>query len=510
LTDIPNTAIRRPFTPVYFEPDLGAVIAIMGGITVVRIAGLMASNVDLFVDESQYWSWSRELAWGYFSKPPLLAWIINLTTVVCGDGEACVRAPTPVLHFGTSIIIYLTARRLYGQRVGFWAALLMMMGPGMVFSARIISTDVPLIFFWALALLAYIRLIEQISWRWATVLGLALGMGLLAKYAMAYFLLGMMLAAFFERRALVLLKSRVVWVTFAIAAVIIAPNLLWLAQHNWASLRNIVSVIQSDEIKTWTPGPLLEFFAAQFAVFGPVVFTVLLIAIARFRSPPEIPAGRLMLAFAIPPIAIIALIALISHAYANWAAPAVVSATIFAAAILVSREAWCWLAFSLGLGALAQAALLFGDASAYSVAIPFMPPGKSDVYNRTLGFRALGDGVGRFAAQTGAATIVGENRYTVAGLLYYQRNTLLPILAWPSANSPSFELTRPLTVAAKPPVLFVTGCPFAKRLYLFYDSVEMIGEIHAPTGPTSKRNYAVFKLEGANREPTALPECVRE
>src|ERR1700688_2630007 len=434
VTELTHTVTRRNI-----EPGLGVVIAITGAITIVRLVGLMASNVDLFVDESQYWSWSRELAWGYFSKPPLLAWVINIATSVCGDGEACIRAPSPVFHFATSVIMYLTALRLYGPVVGFWAALLMMFGPGLVFSSRIISTDVPLIFFWALALLAYVSLLERFSWRWTAVLGLSLGFGLLAKYAMIYFLLGMLLAACWDRRAHDLLRSRAAWLAFGVAAVIFAPNLIWVMQHNGVTFWNIVSVVQTDEKTGWNPLAVFEFLAAQFGVFGPVVFAVLLIAITKLRSPKEIPASRVMLAFAIPPLAIITLVALFSHAYANWAAVSVVSSTIFAAAALVNHKAWRWLSFSLALGVLVQGALLFGDAAAYRIAIPLLPPGKSDIYNRTLGLRALADEVGRFAAQVGANTIVGEDRRAVAALLYYQRNAPQQILAWPSSTSPSFD-----------------------------------------------------------------------
>ncbi|HCY54966.1 MAG TPA: glycosyl transferase, partial [Oceanicaulis sp.] len=40
-----------------------------------RIAGLMINPSSLYADETQYWVWSRDLDWGYFSKPPLIAWI---------------------------------------------------------------------------------------------------------------------------------------------------------------------------------------------------------------------------------------------------------------------------------------------------------------------------------------------------------------------------------------------------------------------------------------------------
>src|SRR5262245_52269710 len=170
-------------------------------LTIVRLVGLHFSTVDLFFDESQYWSWSRELALGYFSKPPLLAWLIAAAEHICGSSEACIRSPAPLMGLATSLLAYATGRVLYDERTGFWAAMLAAFGTGSVFSARIVSTDVPLLLFWALALFAYVRLLQKADWRWALVLGLAIGAGLLAKYAMVYFLPGLVLAAALEKRA---------------------------------------------------------------------------------------------------------------------------------------------------------------------------------------------------------------------------------------------------------------------------------------------------------------------
>lgn len=46
-------------------------------IAAFRLVALAANATDLFMDEAQYWAWSRDLALGYFSKPPLIAWIIH-------------------------------------------------------------------------------------------------------------------------------------------------------------------------------------------------------------------------------------------------------------------------------------------------------------------------------------------------------------------------------------------------------------------------------------------------
>src|SRR5262245_19870936 len=227
------------------ESSLNVIIAIFVLITLVRLAGLATSDVDLFTDEAQYWSWSRELSWGYFSKPPLIAWIIHIAEAVCGSSEACVRAPSPIFYFGTCVIIYLIGRKLYGSVVGFWVALLMMFGIALEFSARIISTDVPLVFFWALALWAYVNLLERVSWPWAVTLGAAICLGLLAKYAMAYFVLGMLLAAVLDHNARALLRNRIVWLALGVALIIAMPNLIWVLHHNFVTFRYVANAART-------------------------------------------------------------------------------------------------------------------------------------------------------------------------------------------------------------------------------------------------------------------------
>jgi dolichyl-phosphate-mannose-protein mannosyltransferase len=67
---------------------------------------------SLFFDEAQYWSWSRDLACGCFSKPPLITWVIRFATEVCGEAEWRVRAPSPILHTVTFILFFCRARAL--------------------------------------------------------------------------------------------------------------------------------------------------------------------------------------------------------------------------------------------------------------------------------------------------------------------------------------------------------------------------------------------------------------
>jgi 4-amino-4-deoxy-L-arabinose transferase-like glycosyltransferase len=146
---------------------------ILFALTIARLIALEVSVVDLFFDEAQYWSWSRAPAFGYFSKPPLLAWILTGATEICGDGEACLRAISPIFYLGTSLLAYAIADLLYDERTAFWTALVVALSVGVAFSSRIVSTDVPLLFFWALALFAWLKLLTGGSTRWAVLLGVA-------------------------------------------------------------------------------------------------------------------------------------------------------------------------------------------------------------------------------------------------------------------------------------------------------------------------------------------------
>ena len=74
-------------------------------ITLIRIYSLFISPIELSVDEAQYWHWSQNLDYGYFTKPPLIAWAIALSTNIFGNEEWAVRLFSPIIHFFISIIL---------------------------------------------------------------------------------------------------------------------------------------------------------------------------------------------------------------------------------------------------------------------------------------------------------------------------------------------------------------------------------------------------------------------
>src|SRR5712691_1677598 len=98
-------------------------LAAVATITALRLVWLAVQSAGLYPDEAQYWFWAQHPALGYYSKPPLIAWLIALTTSLFGDGTVAIRLSAPFLHAGTAALIYLIGARLYDRRIGFWSAL---------------------------------------------------------------------------------------------------------------------------------------------------------------------------------------------------------------------------------------------------------------------------------------------------------------------------------------------------------------------------------------------------
>ncbi len=172
--------------------------------------------------------------------------------------------------------------------------------------------------------------------RWSVTLGVALGLGLLAKYAMAYFFLGVALAAFVDERVRLLMRRPVWWVAVALALLLLAPNVAWNAANDFATIRHTGDNIEGSGVRFSIFGGL-EFVAAQFGVMGPILFAVFLVLLVRPSWIAFEKADRLMIAFALPPLVLVTIVGFVTKAFANWAAPSIISLTIVAVAMLVRR-----------------------------------------------------------------------------------------------------------------------------------------------------------------------------
>lgn len=478
-------------------PWVPALLAALGVLLGVRLAALYWNGTDLFFDEAQYWAWSQQPAFGYYSKPPLIAWIIGAATAACGVGESCVRLPSPLLYTATALAVFWLGYRLYDVRIGVLSGLAFATLPGVSLSAGLISTDVPLLLCWTLALVGFAALFETKKLWPALLLGAAFGAGLNAKYAMAWFIAcaGIYLLMTPERRGL--LKDYRLYMALGLGLVLIGPNVAWNYAHSFATFSH------TADNANWGgsllhPGKALAFFGAQFGVFGPILFAAFLVIVWRARRQRLADPDRMLLAFSLPLIAVILVQALLSRAHANWAAPAYVAATVLVMATMVRDEAWGWLkaSFALHIGVLLL--IIFGTTTAGRLALPLKP----DPFERTLGWHDVAEATRAELAKATAAgrpfaAVLSDDRALTAELLYYMRGEPTPVLAWrPGAPHDHFELTRPFTPATPGPVLLVRTDATAGSAVEAFASAPKIADRWLPAGENAQRRVTFYSLSG--------------
>ena len=342
-------------------------LLLVGVLTVLRVVALFVTPLELYPDEAQYWLWSRHLDFGYFSKPPVIAWLIWATTGIGGDAEAWLRIGSPLINAGTALVISRIATRLYGaEKGGTWiglvAAAIFILMPGIQLSSVLITTDTPLLFFLALMIWACTAL-PAASPRtriWvAAGMGAALGMAFLSKYAAIYALASLGVHLFLSREARRAWTPAMAIAFFAALLVVFAPNMVWNYQHHFSTLEHTAANANWKSGKLFNPLELVQFVGSQFGVFGPVPFGVLaggaiLLAIRRRLTQADI----MLLCFAVPPLVTVAAQAFVSRANANWAGAAYVAGSVLVAAWLLRWEARRWLIGGLALQAVLAALFL--------------------------------------------------------------------------------------------------------------------------------------------------------
>ncbi len=473
----------------YWRSALHAVFAV----TALRLVWLALGRADLYPDEAQYWWWSTHPAFGYYSKPPAVAWLIALSTTVFGDSEVAVRLAAPLLHFAAALAVFALAHRLYNARVAAWSAVVYATLPGVSASAVIMSTDAPLLLCWTLALLFFLRAREE-GGRWWVMLGLAAGIGLLSKYAMAYWLVSallFLLAYRAERRHVPAFLGAT-----ALALLIYAPNFIWNLTHGLASYRHTADNAAFHGL-VFHPGPFLLFFGSQFGVFGPLLFAALLVLTALGRRTFSDPRAALLAFFTWPALILMFVVSFLSRAEPNWAAPAYVAATVLVVASLLERGWRSLLAASIALH-VAAAVVLFeaGDAAR---ALHMSLPSRFDPLHRLHGYRRLGETIGTMLAEHPGAVLIGNDRETMAELLYYVAPHPQKFLKWNGDDNlphDGFDLAATPDAFIGQNALVVSPDPDIARIVTRFATAGPVQHVIIPLGGGDSRSYVVRYLEG--------------
>lgn len=525
---------------------------IVASLLAVRILGIIVSPLDLGPDEAQYWRWAQTPAWGYYSKPPLIGWVIGTSTALFGDAEWAVRLPAPILHAVTSLLIFVLGWRMLTPRIGLFAALYYALMPGVILGSGIITTDSVLLPLWAGALLALWTLREHkrptLS---ALALGICFGLGMLAKYAMLYFGIGLGLAMLLDSKTRRAFLSPRGALSGIISGLILAPHIMWNLQNELQTISHTV------DNANWSgalfhPDHAITFLVDQMAIIGPIGFLVLLFVLYRLVTKHHAfdkslsQTLRWLACFALPVLVIIFAQAITSRAHANWAATAYITGSLMVSAWFlgnhtVPKPVWwvgtallllaaafipdlpifarliigaglagsfilaglinkwrsmglIWVSFSLhGLTALIFTIIAIGPTQ-WSEKI-----GLGEAFKRTRGWEESVAHLAHAVQQHQADGLVVDERENWHGIDYYGDRTFpVPVYAWRKASTAkSYSEQADISTQLEQRLLIASVKPHLRpRMRADFTSFDHVGDIEIPIGGNATRNFRLYIATG--------------
>lgn len=428
-------------------------VLLIGALTVFRLWYVLAGcPFDLAPDEAHYWDWSRHPDWSYYSKGPLVAWLIRASCAVCGDTPLGVRLPAVLCGALLSAGLYVLASRTTGREsLGLAAVAASLTLPAFHAGGVLMTIDAPFACLWTWALVAgHKAAVLGNRWAWLAV-GLLVALGTLAKFTMLLFpvCLGLYLLADRER----LRRS---WpgllavAAFALAAML--PVLEWNARNGWVTFRHVGGQA-GVTVESAGPLGLVRFVGEQFGLLGGVWLVAWLAAV---RRPAGDPARAWLWWMSVPVVAGFAVVSLRTRVQPNWPLVGYLAG-------LVLAVDWCAAAFRspsptvrrATAGGLAVGSLLGVGMSAFLLyPVPFrpalltiagpptarqpLPIRRFDPTCRLHGWRevaAVADGVCEEVRKEGCEPVLAGSNWTIPGeLAFYGRGHPEVVCVGPGAG----------------------------------------------------------------------------
>ena len=225
LRGLPGRALALVESPARFALLIAAVLTIQIALRLLMMAAASQDDAEQLI-------LAQGLAAGYApEQPPLYTWLVVAAQALFGPGLLAVLVVKLLCQLATFGFCYLAARRALGEHR------LAALATGGLFAVYYVAWE-SLYAYSHTALLAaaiaatghaLLRLRDAPTMGAYVWLGLAVGVGLLAKYGYGVFLAGLAAASLAEPAFRQALMDRRLAATLGAALVVVAPHALWLA-----------------------------------------------------------------------------------------------------------------------------------------------------------------------------------------------------------------------------------------------------------------------------------------
>ncbi len=481
-------------------------------VTILVLVGVRlvcAALTPLSFDESLYWLWSKHIAGGYYSHPPINPVLIRFGTTLFGNTEFGVRVFNVLLALPASWAVWRSAAIFFNdEKVGSTAALYFNLTLVIAVGSVLATPDNAVVAAAAFLLLTLVKLFETGRGAWWLAIGAAFGIGMLSKYTTIFFavsILAWLLLVPSQRKWLL---TPWPWAAGVIALAVFSPTLIWNAQHGWAS---VVYQFHRLVVYEWSLRYFGEFFVTQMGLATPSIFILGVMGlVGMLRGEGGSPGARVLLNAMVWPIVLyFAWHTFHGRVEGNWPEPIYV-AFVIAAAAAAERIKWngAWATIARWSRQLAVPVALVMAACIYVQAVfGILPLGPIDPTARALGagWKELGVQIDEVRARLGAPVVLTRN-YGLTGWLSFYLPSHPPVeqineRIW-YANAP-----EPDPALFRGPMMYVciVECLELPLLRQRFTTVDLAASLTRARHGVPIQDYQIYRLSGAIGPPLDPP-----
>ena len=197
-------------------------------------------------DELDFIMNARQLDWGYVSYPPITPFFARIGLELFGESLRGLRVIPAIVQGIVMVLAAWMARDMGGKRrAQILTAFVVFITPVSIFGGTVIMYFAFDYLWWVVVAFFMVRLLATDDARYWLGVGAGIGLGMMTKYTMAFWVSGLIVAVLITS-ARKYLRSKWLYFGAALALLIYLPNLIWQIQHDFISLEYLESIHARD------------------------------------------------------------------------------------------------------------------------------------------------------------------------------------------------------------------------------------------------------------------------
>lgn len=237
------------------------------------VGAIFLQESELILDSSRYFTQAKHLEvygirfffteWGKaihaWTDLPLMPFLYGLIFKFLGESRIYIQIATTVLFSSTVLLTYLIGKTLWDEKVGFFAALMLLGMPYLLTQVPLMLVDIPTMFFLTLAIFTFVKALDQGGAKTILPASLALFLAFFSKYS-TWLMLSVLLVIFLiylkEGAPKIINRAGAV---VLMAGLLIAPVVLFKFEVIQEQIQLLLSY-QGPGLKRWQEDFVSTFF----------------------------------------------------------------------------------------------------------------------------------------------------------------------------------------------------------------------------------------------------------